>query len=211
MQQPWAWAIVAGGKTVENRTQLWTYRGPLLIHAGQRWSDRGGRSPLIGGARLDWLRDHGWTPSAGRSAVLEEYTRRGVPRSTELFPTGVILGAVDLVDVHPAEAGCCDSPWAEQSYAEHGGKTRRDVVHLVLENPVELLDPIPYAGRLGLWTPDPDVEAAVPSRARRRVASWCSSLGSGPGEESRSSRRKPLRVPTQHGSVWLQQATRRTR
>lgn len=23
VQQPWAWAIIHGGKTVENRTQLW--------------------------------------------------------------------------------------------------------------------------------------------------------------------------------------------
>ena len=32
--QPWAWAIVAAGKDVENRTRPTRYRGPLLIHAG---------------------------------------------------------------------------------------------------------------------------------------------------------------------------------
>lgn len=26
VQQPWAWAIVSAGKTIENRTQMWSYR-----------------------------------------------------------------------------------------------------------------------------------------------------------------------------------------
>lgn len=81
-----------------------------------------------------------------------------------------IIGVVDLVDVHTAEpeietdsgsglwaAACCESPWAEQSYDEHGGRTRRDVVHLVLENPRPLAEPIPAKGRLGLWTPDAEL------------------------------------------------------
>jgi hypothetical protein len=36
IRQPWAWAIVAGWKPIENRTWQTHYRGPLLIHAGQR-------------------------------------------------------------------------------------------------------------------------------------------------------------------------------
>jgi hypothetical protein len=32
--QPWAWAIVAGVKAVENRVWRTSHRGPLLIHAG---------------------------------------------------------------------------------------------------------------------------------------------------------------------------------
>jgi hypothetical protein len=36
IQQPWAWATIYGGKDVENRSWSTTYRGPLLIHAGQR-------------------------------------------------------------------------------------------------------------------------------------------------------------------------------
>jgi hypothetical protein len=34
VKQPWAWAIVAGYKDVENRTRRTNFRGPLLIHAG---------------------------------------------------------------------------------------------------------------------------------------------------------------------------------
>jgi hypothetical protein len=36
VRQPWARAIVTGLKPIENRTWQTNYRGPLLIHAGQR-------------------------------------------------------------------------------------------------------------------------------------------------------------------------------
>jgi hypothetical protein len=38
--QPWAYAITTLGKDVENRTWSTDYRGPLLIHAAQRWDPR---------------------------------------------------------------------------------------------------------------------------------------------------------------------------
>lgn len=131
VQQPWAWAIFHG-KTIENRTQQWSYRGPLAIHAGQRFSERGGESPL----------------------VIEAWERAGGPLLHDLHH-GAILGVVDLVDVHPS-AGCC-APWGESSYVEHGGRERRQIVHLVLENPRLLAEPIPCKGALGLWTPPADI------------------------------------------------------
>jgi len=136
MQQPWAWAIFHG-KNIENRTQLWTYRGPLAIHAGARWSDRGGESPLV---QRVW-RD----PHADRDFAL----------TADVLDAGAIIGVVELVDCHP-DAGCCQ-PWGEQSYVEHGGRERRRITHLVCENPQPLCDPIPCKGALGLWTPPADV------------------------------------------------------
>lgn len=35
IRQPWAWAVIYGGKDVENRRWRTAHRGPLLIHAGQ--------------------------------------------------------------------------------------------------------------------------------------------------------------------------------
>jgi hypothetical protein len=35
IHQPWAWLVVSGHKRYENRTWSTSYRGPLLIHAGQ--------------------------------------------------------------------------------------------------------------------------------------------------------------------------------
>ena len=40
LTQPWAWAVVHGGKTIENRTWSTTYRGPFLIHASKAMSRR---------------------------------------------------------------------------------------------------------------------------------------------------------------------------
>jgi len=38
IHQPWAWAIMAGRKAVENRSWPTKYRGDLLIHAGRNRS-----------------------------------------------------------------------------------------------------------------------------------------------------------------------------
>jgi len=35
IRQPWAWAVAAGHKCVENRTWRVSYRGPLAIHASR--------------------------------------------------------------------------------------------------------------------------------------------------------------------------------
>ena len=57
--------------------------------------------------------------------------------------------------VHP-DAGCC-KPWGESAYVEHGGRERRRITHLILENPRPLAEPIPCKGALGLWTPPADI------------------------------------------------------
>ena len=130
VQQPWAWAIIHGGKDVENRTQLWSYRGPLAIHAGNQWSHRGEASDLIQQARQ---REHGSMPQWQ-------------------FTTVAILGVVDLVDTHRAVGDCCQ-PWGEHGYTSGN----RHIVHLRLENPRTLAEPIPCRGALGLWTPPADI------------------------------------------------------
>ncbi|HEY0889356.1 MAG TPA: hypothetical protein VGE38_07085 [Nocardioides sp.] len=147
VQQPWAWAIVHGGKDVENRTQAWSYRGPLAIHAGSRISQRGVESPLIDAAFHRRPHEVPLSDIRGCEAL------------------GAIIGVVDMVDAHwcygdPEDVGCC-KPWGEVEYVEHGGRTRRDVVHLVLENPRPLAEPIPARGRLGLWTPEDALLAQI--------------------------------------------------
>lgn len=154
VQQPWAWAIVHGGKDVENRTTAWKYRGPLAIHAGTRWSDRGTSSPLVNAA-CDRV--------FGAASTPLDYIPGLRP---EVWNPGSIIGVVDLVDVHSSTTcvdadGAMCSAWAEASYAEHGGRTRRDIVHLVLEDPIKLAEPIPCVGQRGLWTPPADVLAEL--------------------------------------------------
>lgn len=148
VRQPWAWAIIHGCKDIENRSQAWTYRGPLAIHAGKEWSLSGQHSGLVWSA----LKEYGW-PVGPYAAQ-----RRG------LFTFGAIIGVVDLIDVHHAEpdAVCCDSPWAESRYRDQvTGKEIGSVVHLVHENPRPIAQPIVCPGRLGLWTPDDDLTTAI--------------------------------------------------
>ncbi|AQT78294.1 hypothetical protein B1R94_02165 [Mycolicibacterium litorale] len=143
IQQPWAWAVAIGAKRIENRTQQWRYRGPLAIHAGQRISERGMADDRIWRALSHFQRDHGGAPVSLPGQLVY----------------GAILGTVELVDCHP-DAGCC-KPWGESAYVEHGGRERRRITHLVLENPRLLAEPIPCSGLLGLWTPPADVQAEI--------------------------------------------------
>lgn len=150
VQQPWAWAIVHGGKDIENRTQLWKYRGPLAIHAGARLSDRGVNDDRIGKA----LRDTGHIlPDTIRYSVLQ---RRAASFFGAQLYTRAILGVVDLVDTH-RDDGCC-RPWGESDYARSDAPF---VIHLVMENPRPFVHPIPAKGRLGLWKPDGELLAAI--------------------------------------------------
>ena len=69
IQQPWAWAIMSGGKDIENRVWSTSYRGPLLIHAGVAY-----RSDAV-------------MPRGVQAPDKQDLT------------FGAILGVVDLVDV----------------------------------------------------------------------------------------------------------------
>lgn len=128
VRQPWAWAIIHGGKNIENRSRnlAGNYRGPVAIHAALRADETGGRNELV---RDAWARyGHGdWQ---------------------EALISGAILGVVNLVSVHlpdPTGLTTCDcSPWAEY-----------DTVHLEFTNPRAVENPIPYKGALGLRKLEP--------------------------------------------------------
>ena len=122
VRQPWAWAIMHGGKDVENRTRniAGSYRGPLVIHAGLAEFEQ------------------------GNMASREHRAAHGTETPTVL-DFGAALGVVDLVDVHRgiSEDGseiCYCSPWAEV-----------ENWHLVVTNPRPFVKPIGARGFLGLW------------------------------------------------------------
>lgn len=74
--EPWAWAILSGIKSVENRSWGTRYRGPLLIHASKsrRWLQAGVRQlPELGSREL------------------------------ALLAYGMLVGVVELVDCRPVE------------------------------------------------------------------------------------------------------------
>lgn len=142
IRQPWAWAIVHGGKDVENRTRniVGAYRGPVAIHAAK--------------ADADNAPDYLWLKHA------ESYRRTHPLLDPDaIWPwRGAVIGVVDLVDVHPDCTEAVEgygytptcSPWAMSDHH-----------HLALANPRPLATLIPVRGALGLWTLPADVEAAV--------------------------------------------------
>ncbi|MFJ4173361.1 hypothetical protein [Microbacterium sp. NPDC089696] len=161
VRQPWAWAIIHGGKDVENRPRniAGSYRGPVAIHAGltydkdshersQTLRDAQDRAAVALGAEVF---SHGYLWDLDAPDPREQWSLMGH-----------IIGVVDLVDVHSASVigGCgriqhdCDehpngcrhhcSPWAMGPAPEGWYQ------HLVFENPRALDEPIPYTGALGL-------------------------------------------------------------
>ncbi|UCZ88654.1 hypothetical protein [Gordonia sp. WA4-43] len=137
IRQPWAWAIFHG-KNIENRTQMWNYRGPLAIHAGKQASEAG------------------WRDRRVRDAVVAAPPHW--PQPTDL---GVILGVADLVDIHFAGDDCTKtcSTWGDRTPGIF--EPRGAITHLVLENPRKLIEPIPARGALGLWNLADDVERLI--------------------------------------------------
>lgn len=144
IRQPWAWAVMAGGKTVENRTRGTKHRGTLAVHAGREWSTRGGQDPRVYSAIALFTR--AFEHTAGIIDPALHHDR---------IAFGALLGTVELVDSHP-DTGCC-RPWGESAYEEAGGKTRTVLHHLVLEDPRPLAEPVPCRGALGLWTVPEDL------------------------------------------------------
>ena len=92
VRQPWAWAILEGGKDVENRAwkrQPPKHRGPLLIHAGKTQATRDDR--------LDVLL----------------YAKKPPPQIPDLT-YGAFVGAVRLTAVHHArDCHLSCSVWAQ--------------------------------------------------------------------------------------------------
>ena len=123
VHQPYAWAILAGLKRVENRTWSTGYRGPLLIHAGRRSEQ--------------WLAEIAKLRAAGVD----------VPDPDELV-FGAIIGQVDVVDVvqyDPRQSQLVDPHGLADDFWATGP------VCLILANPQIFPEPIPCRGQPGLW------------------------------------------------------------
>ncbi|HEU5374238.1 MAG TPA: ASCH domain-containing protein [Ktedonobacteraceae bacterium] len=78
VRQPWAWLIVNGLKDIENRSWSTRYRGPLLIHAGQRFESH----------ELEGILNR-----------LDAAERQRFPMDRSAFQHGGIIGIANLVDV----------------------------------------------------------------------------------------------------------------
>lgn len=154
VRQPWAWAIIHGGKDVENRVRniAGSYRGPVAIHVGLTWDG----SPY----------DHTLIVKAHSAQRLVDGLSLAV-RDTEVMgpQRGHIIGVVDLVDVHVARAAASGRlvDWADGTKPGElcSEWAMWDNYHLVFANPRRLAKPLPYKGALGLRELPEDVAATV--------------------------------------------------
>lgn len=174
VKNPWAWAIIHGGKDIENRIRniAGSYRGPVAIHVGLTWAGSSYDFPLV---------------TAAHARIRDEVDGLSLPEreSEQMEPmTGHIVGVVDLVDVHQADAirGCWRPAdvlgWVafdgKDSFDKHGNLTPRfcsnwgetDAHHLQLSNPRALAEPIPFKGALGMRT----LDDAVAEQIERQLA-----------------------------------------
>jgi len=138
VRQPWAWVIIHGGKSVENRTRniAGSYRGPVAIHAGLTEATEAYEDGMV--REVLGRYDDSW--------LMEE----------QLGQRGTIIGVVTLWAVHrDRDNGLCCPPDGSRNWA------MRDHWHLNVANPIPLATPIPAKGRLGLWRPDDELRAAI--------------------------------------------------
>lgn len=144
VKQPYAWALFHG-KPIENRTQVFGYRGRVGIHAGASWHEPGGEDPNVLAA-IKECRPFGTQLVTGPTGTHVSAASTSLVRSA-------VLGVADLVDCHRAEPGCCDSPWAQ--YYDRA-------THLVFENPMLLTEPVYIRGELGLWRERCEADPSAP-------------------------------------------------
>jgi hypothetical protein len=128
IRQPWAWLVVNGIKTVENRTWSTDFRGRVLVHAGQKFA--------LSADEYERLRD-----DLNQGLEEDQETIR-LPERPEDFQFGGIVGSVEIV-------GCvteCDD--------EYDALWHIDGHYAFLLNNPEVLPFKPCKGKLNFFTPN---------------------------------------------------------
>lgn len=139
IRQPWATLIMLGIKQFETRRWRTDYRGELVIHAAAT----GGQTSTDALMRLE--RRLGAMPTA--------LAEKG-------YPLGALLGIVQLdecLPISPRLIAALTPLERHLGWYQDGGF----VWDLARAGRVRFAEPIPCAGRLGLWTLSPDLESTV--------------------------------------------------
>ncbi|MHA7270416.1 ASCH domain-containing protein [Arthrobacter sp. HLT1-20] len=131
VRNPWAWAIIFGGKDVENRSVRTHHIGTVAIHTAKAVDTEAMYSHLIQAA----IDEHNTAPVIPGELI---------PRA-DLEQLGNIIGVVDINPAHHADHcrqsdGALCSLWAQEA-----------MWHWPLINPRSLPTPVPAKGALGLW------------------------------------------------------------
>lgn len=130
LRAPWWWFILHGGKDVENRDWLTTYRGPVILHASSWWS----------GVQVQ----QAWADGAGVMTELG-LRKEGEKVTLQMLKDsgGHLVGMFDITGCVTASG----SPWrnAEAKFA------------FTLANPRPFQTPIKCLGQRGFFNLNNDV------------------------------------------------------
>lgn len=142
IRQPWAWAILYGGKDIENRNWKTNYRGLVAIHAGKQFD--------MTGEDQKWLLANGGEPYVKMLQDFCEFEDNDV--------RGAIVGVVEITDCIPSHS--CESPWK--------AGPDPDFFCWQLANPRALAMPIALKGQLGLFDLPSEVAQMITSQLEVR-------------------------------------------
>lgn len=163
--QPWAWAIAAGHKIIENRPRQWHHRGPIAIHAGlsTKWMREGCAflrakgitlperfefGAVIAVARLSGVFDRRVIDAIQQAELLNTYTFGAATIGTNgIFLESVIGEPLNKI------MGTAETPRGEMvtraiEQVRHRWATGPYCLFLEDVMPIE---PVPCVGQLGLW------------------------------------------------------------
>lgn len=166
---PWAWALIWGGKNVENRSPSFgkKYLGDVWVHCSKgRW---GGQNGVKRKAEvmletlwesLEWMcfEDYDFRIHAHalvKKTMAEKWGSPSFPPRKEnlLAIRGHIIGRVTIIGYRMP-----DNPPESNWYVPSS-------MAVMVENPRPLAEPIPAKGGLGLWRPDADLIAQLEAAA----------------------------------------------
>lgn len=136
LRQPWATAVALYGKDVENRSRIFKYRGPLIIHASATKPHIDNFNLFLEYAKLDGV-------PASELRVMKKVLDEGF--CPGWFKQGCLLAVVNLSDAFdkdaepPEDHPALESPWAEDGYG-----------WLYLTEPQPIV-PVAYKGAVGMF------------------------------------------------------------
>lgn len=144
--EPWLTCIVRRSKNIENRgigllSTMQRLEGERIgLHGAMRWSSRGASDPRV---------------CAVFGGLVDPPARvAGYNVHPHCDGFGLIVATAQIGETHRASQWCDPRvcfPWGEAEYTNADGSVVHDVIHIPLEDVVELDCVIPARGRLGLW------------------------------------------------------------